>query len=406
MPKRGADKQLTQLDPEACDDDDEGEGEGEDAGNDAKADASVLAGRKVRKYKRPTASAHAADHPAGANPFASIQLKPSALGAGAGAPSPFAPIFGGLAAPAAPTAPPTFSFGAAPMGGAPSPFVATPSPFGGPFGAAAAAPPQPAAATPFGGALAAPAGAQPADARLKAVLAGVGPLEPADHEAVCKALNAELVAFTRAEWARCPGGDWSACVKEYKRFREQLEARKPAAPVPGGAGAPSFTFGGASPFGGSAPAAQPAAPKPAPVAAPQPVAPAPAGSSSCLLQLRAKLNVLRAAEGGAHEWREVGVGVVRLLADGGTRFVEFRPELSDQKAADDADPQADAEGTARLGRPVLSARLPALTKPEAAGKRLQVSLLNSMNNAEGKPARYSFLLKTPADAVQLAERLA
>jgi hypothetical protein len=413
MSKRAANKQISQLDP----DDDE---EADEGGGIARADPSVLAGRKIRSFKRPSAGAGGGGKPlaagGGGNPFAKIQLAPSAgNGSGGGAANlfgsssnPFA--FGGAsAAPAMTQPPPTFSFG----GAAPAtPATSTPAlPLGlGMFA-------QPTAPTPSAPALA-PVSNGSEGSRLKQLVASTAPLSSADYLLLSRELNAEFAAFAHRQWKRCSAADWSKCVSEYVQYRKQLDARKPAgagaAPAAPAACGGLFSFGGGGSgattpaFGAAAPSPAFGAPKPAQAAMAAPPKPAaakpaaPEGDGGAVLSLRTKLNVYRQAEG---EWRDLGVGYVRLVKDGATHFLEFRPEVSDQKAADDDDPQSDAEGTARLGRVLLSARLLPSVKPEATGRRLQVILLNAINNDDKRPASYSFLLKTPSDAQKLATEM-
>ena len=97
-------------------------------------------------------------------------------------------------------------------------------------------------------------------------------------------------------------------------------------------------------------------------------------------------------------WKAIGKGQLRLLHDDGVHFLEFRPEVMDGKATEDA--EEEMVGKSRYGRPVLSARLGATTKFDVVGKACQVNL--NSTNASGEPvfARYNIGLGDTAKAEQ------
>ena len=90
-------------------------------------------------------------------------------------------------------------------------------------------------------------------------------------------------------------------------------------------------------------------------------------------------------------WKAIGKGQLRLMADEGVHFLEFRPEVSEGTGSQEPEEEM-VPGKVRFGRPVLAARLLPNTKFEATKKAVQVNLHSRNAAGEAVFARYNIPL--------------
>eukprot|EP00315_Gephyrocapsa_oceanica_P006091 CAMPEP_0185343956 /NCGR_PEP_ID=MMETSP1363-20130426/99884_1 /TAXON_ID=38817 /ORGANISM="Gephyrocapsa oceanica, Strain RCC1303" /LENGTH=278 /DNA_ID=CAMNT_0027943183 /DNA_START=252 /DNA_END=1088 /DNA_ORIENTATION=+ len=221
-----------------------------------------------------------------------------------------------------------------------------------------------------------------------------------------EALNDEFLQWVEEEWEKGEACDWSSAVRDYVKQRESLlgggagvkaplgGAMAPACSAPGGAGAaaaPAADAGGGA--GGGAPE----------VESGEGVDEKWKGSTKLSVYRTEKKN----GEGELVQekgWKSIGKGMLRLLAQEGVHFLEFRPLVSESSSAANDEP-SDEVGAKRekYGRAVLSARLLSSTTFTVAKRSIQTNLWSSNAGGEATYSRYNIPLLSDEQANAFAE---